>query len=144
MNIKHFILTFIILELVSGCVATKIMTLDQAATYNSLNPKKRDFLILFNQNNQYELHNYQFQKDSLTGELYVPRIRRSNGLMVFTAADFRIDNISASMVRIPNDKIIRIQEVKPDIFRTVAFAAGVTLFTFSLWWAGNLILSGIY
>lgn len=144
MKIKHFILAFPILVLLPGCVTTKMLTPEEANTYRSRYAEKRDFLILINQNNQYELHNYKFEKDSLAGELYVPRIRRSNGLMVFTAADFKIDNISASTIRIPNDKIYRIQEVKPDIFKSIGFIAGITLFTYSLWWAGNLILSGVF
>jgi hypothetical protein len=123
----------------------KMWNLETPSVYYDLNSGKKEFLIVYNQNNQYELRNYRFRNDSLEGELFVPKIQRSVGLMVYTDKDYRImDSSSSPVVRIPKDRILKIQEVKTDAFRSIAFIAGVTLISMSLWWAGNAVLGGMF
>jgi hypothetical protein len=142
---KQSILVFLILFLLQGCMTTKMWNLENPSAYNDLNSGKKEFLIIYNQNNQYELRNYRFRKDSLEGELFVPKIQRSVGLMVYTDNDFRImDSSSSPVVRIPQDKILKIQEVKTDVLKSVAFIGGVAIITMSLWWAGNAVLGGMF
>lgn len=134
-----------ILVVMSGCVTTKILSFEEAAFTPEQKSGKRDFLIVYNQNNQYELHNYRFRNDTLEGQIFVPKVDRSNGIMVFTSPEFALTgNISESVTKIPLSSVYKIQEVKPDLFRTVAFAAGIAIITFGLWSAGNLVMGGIF
>jgi hypothetical protein len=144
MRIRHIILTFLILGFISGCVTTNELTFKEAVTFHDSHASKRDFLILYNNNNQYELHNYTFHPDYLEGVLYVPKVDRSNGLMVYTDASFAIvDTLSANNFKIPIDRISRIEYVKTDAFKSIAFVACVTLLTLSFVWAGTLFLGGM-
>jgi ketopantoate reductase len=142
---KSFLLSLAILMLLSGCVTTKMMSFGEAAAKVPNTTGNRDFLIVYNQNNQYELHNYRFSKDTLEGQIFVPKVDRSKGIMVYTSAEFVLTgNLTESLTKIPINSIAKIQEVKPDLFRSVAFAAGVAVITFGLWSAGNLLMGGIF
>jgi hypothetical protein len=143
-TIIGFVYTLFILSGMTGCMTTKILTPEEASSYQDVNVKRKNYLILYNQNNQYELHNYKFQNDTLTGDLYVSKIDRSTGLIVFTDNDFAItDQTVGSLTRIPVNRIKEVQAVKTDIVKSVFFIAGVALITFTLWQAGNLIQKGL-
>jgi hypothetical protein len=143
-TLKGFFYLLFIFYGMSGCMTTKILTPDEASSYLGVKVNKKNYLILYNQNNQYELHNYKFQNDTLTGDLYVSKIDRSIGLIVFTDNDFAItEHTVGSVARIPANRIKEVQEVKTDVVKSVFFIAGVALITFTLWQAGNLIQKGL-
>lgn len=134
-NIPFFkILLVLSISVLSGCFATKTITLND----NAVSKKK---LILLHQNkNLFELRNFNFDTNNLTGTLFksayndLPKSKKVKWLEVYLDPGFNLDLEvdENSFVKIPLASITKIDKTR--------FRAEYGLLAIPIWLIGGIII----
>lgn len=136
MKSKTFSIILLVLTstILTGCFATKTILLDDKAI------SKKKLILLHQNENVFELRNFNFDANNLTGTLFksfnsdLPKSKKVKWLEVYLDPAFNIDQEvdSNSFVKIPLSSITKIDKTR--------FRAEYGLLAIPIWLIGGLII----